>query len=57
MKMSTDAIFAVPLPKTLQAFTALPAAANNATLNIRVVPAHAQGGPAPALKGVSVGAL
>jgi tyrosinase len=57
MKMSTDATFAVPLPKTLQAFTALPAAASNATLNIRVVPAHAQGGPAPALKAVSVGAL
>jgi len=56
MKMSTDATFAVPLPKTLQAFTAL-GAANEATLNIRLVPSHEQGGPAPALKAVSVRAL
>jgi tyrosinase len=56
MKMSTDATFAVPLPATLQAFTAL-GAANEATLNIRLVPSHEQGGPAPALKAVSVGAL
>jgi len=56
MKMSADATFAVPLPKTLQAFTAL-GAASNATLNIRVVPSHGQGGPAPALRSVRVGAL
>jgi tyrosinase len=54
MKMSTDATFAVPLPKTLQAFTALTAA--RTTLNIRVVPSHGQG-QTPQLKGVSVGAL
>jgi tyrosinase len=55
MKMSTDATFAVPLPKTLPAFTAL-GAANNATLNIRVAPSRGQGGPAPAIKALSVGA-
>jgi tyrosinase len=55
MKMSNDAAFAVPLPKTLHAFTAL-GAANSATLNIRVVPSHGQG-TSPALKAVSVGAL
>ena len=51
MKMSTDATFAVPLPKTLHAFTAL-GAASNATLSIRLVPSHGQGGQAPALKAV-----
>ena len=56
MKMSTDTSFAVPLPKTLQAFTALDEA-NNATLHIRVVPSQRQGGPSPALKAVSVGML
>jgi tyrosinase len=56
MHMSSDATFAVPLPKTLNAFTGL-GAANNATLNIRLVPAHGQGGPAPALKAVTVGAI
>lgn len=56
MKMSTDATFAVPLPRTLHAFTAL-GAANNATLNIRLAPSHETGGPAPALKAVSVGVL
>jgi tyrosinase len=54
MKMSTDATFAVPLPPTLHAFTAL-SAANSATLNIRVVPSHGQKGPAPVLKSLSVG--
>jgi tyrosinase len=56
MHMSMDATFAVPLPKRLPAFTGL-AAASNATLNIRVVPARGQPGPAPTLKAVSVGAL
>ncbi|MGH6811570.1 MAG: tyrosinase family protein [Methylocella sp.] len=56
MKMSADATFAVPLPKTLRAFTEL-GATKNATLNIRVVSSHGQGGPAPALGAVSVGAL
>ncbi len=54
MKMSTEATFAVPLPKTLPAFAAL-GAANSATLNIRVVPSNGRGGPAPALKALSVG--
>jgi hypothetical protein len=44
------------LQKRLPAFTGL-AAASNATLNIRVVPARGQPGPAPTLKAVSVGAL
>jgi tyrosinase len=65
MKMSTDATFAVPLPQKLQAFTALsaaknapaPSAANNTTLNIRLVPARGQAGQAPTLKAVSVGSL
>lgn len=56
MKMSTDATFAVPLPRTLQAFTA-PIAASNATLDICLVPSHEQGGAAPALKAISLGAL
>jgi tyrosinase len=56
MRMSTDATFAVPLPKKLQAFTAL-GAGNNTTLNIRVVPSQGQGGQAPALKAISVGPL
>jgi len=56
MKMSTDVTFAVLLPKTLQAFTAL-SATNKTTLNIRVVPSHGQGAPASALRAVSVGAL
>ena len=55
MKMSTDATFAVPLPKSPQAFAALGAGAN-ATVSIRVVPSHGQG-HAPTLKDVSVGAL
>ena len=55
MKMSTDATFAVPLPRTLQAFTAL-GAASRATLTIRLAPSHGQGGQAPALRAVSVGA-
>ena len=42
MRMSTDATFAVPLPKTLQAFTALDAT-KNATLNVRVVPSQRTG--------------
>jgi tyrosinase len=57
MKMSMDATFAVPLPKRPEAFRELGAApgnANAATLNIRVVPSHGQGGPAPALKGLSI---
>ena len=54
MKMAMDASFAVPLPKKPDAFPGL-AAANNATLNIRVVPSHGQGGPAPAIKSLSVG--
>jgi tyrosinase len=56
MKMSTDTTFAVPLPRKLQAFTAL-SAGNRTTLNIRVVPSAGQGGQAPALKALSVGPL
>jgi tyrosinase len=56
MKMSTDATFAVPLPRTLHAFTALGATAKAAALTIRVVPAHGGGHP-PMLKSVSVGTL
>jgi tyrosinase len=56
MKMSTEVTFAVPLPKTLQAFTA-PSATNKATLNIRVVPSNGQAAAAPALRAVSVGTL
>jgi tyrosinase len=70
MKMSHDATFVVPLPKTLQAFTAVSApnaapgapknaelaATNATTLNIRLVPSHEQSGPAPTIKAVSVGA-
>ena len=55
MHMAMDSTFAVPLPKALPAFTALGAAAKT-TLNIRLVPAHGQGGPAPAIKALSVGA-
>ena len=55
MHMSMDSTFAVPLPKALPAFTAL-GAAPKTTLNIRLVPAHGQGGPAPAIKAFSVGA-
>jgi tyrosinase len=56
MKMSADATFAVPLPTTLQAFAA-PSATNRTALNVRVVPSHGQAAPAPALRGVSIGAL
>jgi tyrosinase len=55
MHMTMDTTFAVPLPKTLPAFAAL-GAAENATLEIRLVPAHGQAGPAPTLKAVAVGA-
>jgi tyrosinase len=66
MKMSHDATFVVPLPKSLQAFAApntlgAPknaklAAAGATTLNIRLVPTNGQSGPAPTIKAVSVGA-
>lgn len=56
MGMSTDATFAVPLPRTLEVFAA-PSATNRTALNIRVVPSQGQAAPAPALKGVSIGAL
>ena len=56
MRMSNDATFAVPLPRTLAAFTAM-GAANTAALNIRLVPSHGQGRRAPTLKAVSVGAM
>jgi tyrosinase len=56
MKMSAEASFAVPLPRTLRAFTAL-GAANNAPLEIRVVPAQGQGAQAPVLKAFRVGVL
>lgn len=49
----TDLTFAVPLPQTLQAFTALAAGAD-ATLNIRVVPSHGEDQEAPVLKAVSL---
>jgi tyrosinase len=58
MKMSADATFAVPLPRTLQAFTALAqGAAPAATLSIRVVPSQGRGGPPPTLKALSIGAF
>ncbi|WP_221938525.1 tyrosinase family protein [Mycobacterium sp. KBS0706] len=51
-----DLAFAVPLPKTLRAFTEL-GAATEATLNIRVVPSDGQTKKAPVvLKAVSVAA-
>jgi tyrosinase len=53
MTMSMDATFAVPLPRSLQAFTALGAAAN-AVLNIQVVPSHGAGASAPMLRALSV---
>jgi tyrosinase len=56
MKMSHDVAFAVPLPKTLPAFTAL-GAANAATVKIRVVPSQGRGVPGPTLKSASVRAL
>lgn len=56
MKMSTDVTFAVPLPKTPPAFTAL-GAAKNAKVNIRVAPSQGQGGQALTLKAVWVEAL
>ncbi len=55
MAMTKDATFAVPLRNNLRAFTALEAA-KDVTLNIRVVPSHELGGPAPTLKAVAVGA-
>jgi tyrosinase len=55
MHMTMDTTFAVPLPKTLPAFTAM-GAAENATLEIRMVPAHGQPGPTPTLRAVAVGA-
>src|SRR5580658_938464 len=60
MHMNMDTTFAVPLPKALPAFTALhaaPGATQSTTVNIRVVPARGQGGPAPTLRAVSVGTL
>ena len=56
MRMASEATFAVPLPHTLQAFAGL-AETTAAKLNIRVVPSHREGAPAPALKAVSVGAM
>jgi tyrosinase len=66
MKMSHDATFVVPLPKSLQAFAtpktlgapknAKLAATSATTLNIRLVPSNGQSGPAPTIKAVSVGA-
>jgi len=56
MKMSHDATFAVPLPKRPAAFRTLAlGAAQNARVEIRVVPSNGQGGPAPVLKSFSVG--
>lgn len=48
-----DLTFAVPLPQTLHAFTALAAGAD-ATLKIRVVPSHGQDKQAVTLKAVSL---
>jgi tyrosinase len=56
MRMSTDATFAVPLPRQPQAFATL-RAAGNTTLSIRLVPAQGQGGPPPALRSVAVAPL
>ena len=66
MKMSHDATFVVPLPKSLQAFSRAEHAGRaekrqagrdqHTTLNIRLVPSHGQSGPAPTIKAVSVGA-
>lgn len=55
MHMTMDTTFAVPLPKTLPAFTAM-GAAENAALEIRIAPAHGQAGPTPPLTAVAVGA-
>ena len=56
MRMSADASFAVPLRRTLRAFTALGATENNATLNIQVVPSRGEGQSAT-LKAASVGTV
>ncbi|WP_266157487.1 tyrosinase family protein [Dyella silvatica] len=56
MKMSTETTFAIPLPKTLRAFSGL-GAAKATTLNIRVVPSGGQGGTAPTLQAISIKAL
>jgi len=55
MDMAADATFAVPLRRTLRAFTAL-GAASSTTLTIRVVPSQGRGEPA-VLKAVSVGTV
>jgi tyrosinase len=54
--MAMDATFAVPLPKTPQAFRAL-AATNNTAVNIRIIPTHSRSRRPPALKAVTVRAL
>jgi tyrosinase len=56
MGMEGNATFAVPLPKSPEAFHNFAAAAN-AQVNIRVVPSHNQNENAPVLKAVSVQAL
>ena len=53
MKMA-DVTFAVPLPTTLHAFTAM-SAASSQTLTVRVVPTHR--GAAPTLTGLAVGGV
>jgi tyrosinase len=53
MKMP-DVTFAVPLPSTLHAFTAM-SAASSQTLTVRVVPTHR--GAAPTLKALAVGGV
>jgi tyrosinase len=50
-----EATFAVPLPKTPQAFTGLEAV--NAAVNISIVPAHGRRGVAPVLKSATVRAI
>jgi tyrosinase len=52
---ASDATFAVPLPKTPQAFTGL--AAVNSTVNIRIVPAYGNTQRPPMLKSVTIRAV
>lgn len=52
MEMDGEATFAVPLPKTLQAFSKLGAV--NTQLHLQVVPSHGGSAHAPPLKAVSI---
>jgi hypothetical protein len=52
---SGDATFAVPLPRTREAFKGL--AATNATVEIRIVPVGGQGQQQPLLKAATIRSL